>query len=569
MRTGNVGTNIRSNAKLRFFTKNETIVLDSDTVNGDILSVTTQKDLASSAHQFTIVLSPRIIKAKDSASNSVYIPDLIKPYDLVEISFKTDSAGYKVEMIGFVSRAAIQLTVLEEGGKPQRTLEISGFGLAKALQNAKIFFNPTLNINNFAGMGGQLYYGTQQVDNLLTSVNVKDFVKNFVSQAFTNTFDNANSGSPYYSFTFGGRKGYSRPYNAPSSETQGIKITDLVDFQNGMSTMFENNKINNPFILLDMGAGEEVSVWDVIKSYSDPPFHECFIDLRRSGTDAEKAHSIQSGLSESPLVFYLRTTPFSPDSWHSLKSHFFFTSDVMSQNTATSEENIYNYFHVICSNDSTIIGAPQLAAAAYGTQDYELGRCRVPILDTESILKYGFRQFPIQTTKYVDFISQTIPGIFNTTNPNDQAVIMAVCTLARQLLRWYAFGEDFETGTIVLKGRVGIGSDGATIGSKLIERNPDGSTTGKEFYIEGVTQQWQVGRPLTTSLSVSRGHFPAAHFDYSGSRVLGRFEKVSNLCKDLHLSQNSFCNSELFHKVEPEDYGASTAYYTPTPEGGA
>ena len=117
------------------------------------------------------------------------------------------------------------------------------------------------------------------------------------------------------------------------------------------------------------------------------------------------------GRASAPLVFYLRTTPFSPNSWNNLNSHHLLTTDIMVQNTATSEENIYNYYIVICTNDAVIAGTPQLAATAFTSYDPILGRPKVPIYDTESTLKYGLRQFPIQQTKYVDFISEDVGGI--------------------------------------------------------------------------------------------------------------------------------------------------------------
>ena len=125
--------------------------------------------------------------------------------------------------------------------------------------------------------------------------------------------------------------------------------------------------------------------------------------------------------------------------------------------------------------------------------------------------------------------------------PNDMKVIKATSTMTRQLFRWYAYGEEFETGTISCKGRVGIGPKGASIGSRLVECFPDGSPTGKEYYIEGVAQDWVAGAPLKTNITVTRGHFPNA-----------RFEKIKALEAKLGVQQNG--NGNLFYPMEEDSY---------------
>lgn len=50
-------SNLRSNARLKIFTREDTLILDSS-YNNTLLSVTTQKELSNSTGFFSINLSP-------------------------------------------------------------------------------------------------------------------------------------------------------------------------------------------------------------------------------------------------------------------------------------------------------------------------------------------------------------------------------------------------------------------------------------------------------------------------------------------------------------------------------
>lgn len=558
--------NLRTHARISILTKDSKLTFD--TLNRDVIQVKTSKDISNSSGVFAIILSARVAKSQVTALGTSYIPDLIKPYDLVQIEFKTDG-GYKTEMIGYVARASLSLKVEQNSGAPERALIIEGFDLTKAIQNYKIFFNPYVTDNDWSEVfGGLVMYGAEKGKEIFRSKNAADFIKAFLKQAFLNTYrtHDPKRRSPYYGFIFGkntdsastGLEGTSPATQLTSisyDKTVGVKLNDLIDFEGGISTDFKGNTMIDPYILLGLGAGVEISLWDVVKSYSDPPFHECFIDLRRPNfeysvggvtksmtvEDAESTHRIppETGKFESPYVYYMRTTPFGKNSWNKLNRHEFYTSDVISQDTSTSEDNIFNYYQVICERENVLVGSVQLAALSAITHDAALGRPLIPIFDVPSIKNYGFKRFPGDKTKYVEFISN-MPDKKEALDANSYFILKAQATLARELFRWYSFGEDFEDGTLVLKGRVGVGVDGVTIGSKLVECRPNGRPTGKEFYIEGVSQNWSFGKGLVTSLSVTRGHYPEDYEDaVTGKKLDGRNTKVAKREKELGLDQKT------------------------------
>jgi hypothetical protein len=156
-----------------------------------------------------------------------------------------------------------------------------------------------------------------------------------------------------------------------------------------------------------------------------------------------------------------------------------------------------------------------------------------------SMTTYGIRRFPYTTTKYVEFIYAT--------DNQKSSILQKQAALARELFRWFSFGELFESGTITLKGRVGIDYNGATMGSRLVEYSTNGSATGKEYYIEGVMQEWVLGQPLKTTLSVTRGHFPTKAFYIKGVQYPGRFYLVQQQEKNLALDQTN--NGQFFENI--------------------
>jgi hypothetical protein len=588
-------SNLRSYAKIVFATTNGNLNIDSsNSADSLILGVTTVKQLASSVGQFSIDLSPRILKEQystnvlklgDSNGNTSIdvkslstnsIPDIIKPYTLVQISFKTDESGFKVEMIGYVSRASIQTKVDQKTGKPIRVFHIDGFDLTRALQDYKLYYNPFIITANGAIQNGLVALASETANSstFLTAKNAAEFISTLLAFAFGKiAFSNPNAkDSPYYGFYFNPvfNNGNTSSVTNVSQlvVTGGLSLRSLIDFSSGITTVFTESKMSDPTVLINMNSGDQMSLWDLIKMYSDAPFHECFIDLVRpyypyttsvneysqSGIETiskseEEAEKIQNSFlsnvspnqnpssssnRDTPVVFHMRTTPFSETAWYNLSYHYFSQGDILSSNLATSEENIFNYYQISCERESVLSTTEQLAFASATTSSG--GVPLFPIFDIQSILTYGIRKFPADTTRYVDFINQ-VDG--KAADPlNSATVLQETVTLNREMFRYYAYGEDFETGTVQLKGRVGQGENGAMIGSRFIEKGPDGSDTGKQYYIESVSQSFSVGSPLLTSLTLTRGHFPSNRF--SKLRVL---ENQLGLQDTLPAVSSSFYNT--------------------------
>jgi len=545
-------SNLRSYPNLIFKTKQAGVFDINSFANQDVLSVTTHKDISSPMGNFTILLSPRVAKNLGVSRGTVYISDVLNPFDLVQIQFKT-TGNYKTEMIGVISRATVTLTINPQDGKPVRALRIDGFDLGKMAQAFKLYFNPWINQSSGQQYGGNFYFGKDhEIFNNpgLTAASPTQFITNFLNLVFNKIIP----GGPVYPLTFPG----------------GIKIYNLIDFISGIGDDFLKynlvHTMTDPFILLNLGVDKETSIYDIVKAYSDPPFHETFFDLRRATNQsnpqdiamAESTHTLNvlpsstysptnpNGLAQQqPYVFTMRTTPFSQVNWNALNQCQFIQSDIMHQDTAQSEDNIFNYYIVYCERENFVQGSVQAAQLNKDSNG------RIPIIDNKplpitngltypnSMDTYGIRRYPFTTTKYVEFIYAT--------DHQNSTIIQKQSALARELFRWFSFGELFESGTITLKGRVGIGYDGATMGSRLVEYSTNGSKTGKEYYIEGVMQEWVLGQPLKTTLSVTRGHFPTQAFTIGGVSYPGRFYLVQQ--QEANLALDQIKNGQFFENI--------------------
>ena len=615
---------------------NQITVPKSDVISSTILSVTTSKTLANSSGVFTINLSPRIVKSQSVNLGTTYLPNIIKPFTLVQIEFKVDDSGYHTEMIGFVTRASIK-TAIQEDGTPNRVFHIEGCDLTKALQSYMLYFNPFIYQAGQYNLNGLLYaQGTGKA--IFGPRNPRDFALIFMDLALNGVSGTSSGiGQPYFGFYFSPVfRGFANP--AQQYVQSGIRLDDLIDFKSAISTEFVNMRMTDPYILLEMVSDDAKSLWDIMKSYSDPPFHEAFIDLRRpipsdvsvvaqqaslanakassqptevnilnayttsaalneavtppnlnsdAVAKAEATHKFPAGYSSldekqnnpivlepatstSPAVtttnlnlsasqpynYYMRTTPFSEKNWYGLNVHYFSTADILSSDVSTSEENIFNYFEVLCSRENAMPQKYQLWALSdsdhYANYNYPGTKIpRIPIFDYQSILTYGLRKLSA-VTKYVDFVNQnSANGEPSYEDVNKSTIAQA--TLIRELFRWFSFGDDFESGTFVLKGRVGIGPWGMTIGSRLVELYPGkGSVTptGKQYYIESVSQVFELGKPLMTTIGVTRGHYPSDYTDpVTKNKIIGRFSKVRQLENFMKLSQSYDPNQQLFYDI--------------------
>lgn len=612
-----LSADLRSYAKLTFKTDNNTFQIvnaqnpgskadwaltpkksipgQSGIASATILGVSTAKNLSNSSGVFSIDLSPRIIKSQNINLGTTYLPAIIKPFTLVQIDFKVDDSGYHTEMIGFVTRATVKTTI-QDDGTPARVFHIEGCDMTRAMQTYMMYFNPYVYQAGQYNLNGLLYSQSKEGRKIFGPRNPRDFVLEFLNIALNGVSGTgAGQAQPYFGFYFNPVfRGFANP--AQQYVQSGIRVDSLIDFKSAISTEFVNMQMTDPFIILEMAAGGQKSLWDIMKSYSDPPFHEAFIDLRRPTSSnvpgpngapnlydpavqsAERSHNLanikstnlnsvnstsQSNpqtldtSSQQPYMYYMRTSPFSSKNWYNLNVHYFSTADILASDVSTSEENIFNYYEVICERENVMPDKYQLWALS--SKDSNINYSfpgtsipRIPIFDYQSILTYGLRKFPSAVTKYVDFVNNN--SLSNQPSVGDtNKSIVAQATLIRELFRWFSFGEDFESGTITLKGRIGIGPWGMTMGSRLVELHPGrGSVqpTGKEYYIESVAQAFELGKPLITTMGVTRGHYPADYTDkLTGSRMIGRFNKVRQMERFMKLDQNSDPNQQLFYNI--------------------
>ena len=411
-------------------------------------------------------------------------------YDLGKVWMRDGSGKRWVDCIGFMQR--VTPTVAESDGRPEKATQIEFVGLGEALIKYQIFWhNHIAGQNNLGGIGylarakGELPKGRP----------------NEVLLGLYNAFFNDD-----YIFTL----------------ADGRKISDVI------VQSFE--QIPDSLAVIALSAlGMEGPIWEALKRYSDAPWCELFLDLGHeknnpsSGIDSPAYTWFQYG---NQSMLYLRPTPFGFSDWRELAakgSHWGFGYDD-SERMGSGEQlgidadDVYNFFW--CPEKSIFSSFDQISTLSRQTGG------KLPIYDADSIRRYGLRRLE-QGTEYVqamdtdDAATGSITATDRmrmTTNAASKAEIMIRRT--KKLQQWFGY-DSFFKGTITTRGRIGADYiNGARIGG-IIERKRD----GMQFYITGISQNWTFPGPHTTSLTVSRGHYPAKYLEWANKHVGAEYVK--------------------------------------------
>jgi hypothetical protein len=259
----------------------------------------------------------------------------------------------------------------------------------------------------------------------------------------------------------------------------------------------------NFFIPFFMTAQQyEGSVWNLMERVHIKPFTELFIDTRdRWEVDSDLPHLVNETVEEdsnsakgqldadkgkweypatmfgkkdgAQAVIAFRNTPFDKSAWEKLRTHTISYLDVIQETLSYSDNENYNLFWA----GTTLTPFSSL----------DLKRVQPPLINEENITRYGLNALEIQVEGL-----ELDPSLESTQAPN--LVNLANDSNAK-LKAWYEHNVDYLSGSLEIRGKAD-----AKIGQRLIYES-----IGREFYIEGVTQNFQVYGEWHTSLSVTRG----------------------------------------------------------------
>jgi hypothetical protein len=192
--------------------------------------------------------------------------------------------------------------------------------------------------------------------------------------------------------------------------------------------------------------------------------------------------------------------------WESLGSYSIDRTKVLNENLAQSDFEVKNVFQTYFQK--ALVASAQSATSKWGLQ--------FPIINAESIKKFGLRELTMQSTianfdKYMAEFNESQgkgEGVRLESTKGGQDMITYLLEKRDKGMEWYGF-PNFESGQIIC-----IGAD-YEIGKRLLfkdkiyyDEEEDQEYTGVEYYIEETTDTLQMGGDYRTTLSLSRGAPP-------------------------------------------------------------
>jgi len=469
---------------------------DIDPTN-QLLSITTNKMLSSPAGTFSTSLS----------GDDWFMPNgtpKLRPNDLAIIymgyrapsssvlwidgTSHTSSEDLSTVMIGLIDTVTRTRSGGGNGIQPQTTTTVTGRDFGKLLIKSMLKFYPELNwdttkeqhfflaqtgwialLRAFTGADAIVGTPAKILDTIMRSV-----LKKLVGISWK-VYDDNITGS-----------------------TGGAKTAELGSM---LRYRFAATDFSIPFYMTVQQY--EGSVWNLMERVNLRPFTELFIDTRdRWEVDWGDGHAQQlvteiceesSDMAKGQLsddkgkwaypatmfgkkdgaqaVVTFRNTPFTKDLWAKLRSHEILEEDIISESLSYSDNENYNIFWA---------GTTLTPFAS----TFDLKRVNPPMINEDNVKRYGLSALEVQ-----------IEGLQLTDVTQTIALTTMAKSLNQKLRDWFEHNNEYLSGTLVIRGKGDL-----KIGQKLIHKS-----IGMEFYIEGVSQSYQVYGEWHTTAQVTRG----------------------------------------------------------------
>lgn len=401
------------------------------------------------------------------------IRDIISNNTLIKCRLADSNGDDWVDFIGSVLRT-VEVEV-EVGGAPEKRVEVHVEQIAKELMDYIIFWHPHIAAKNNLGGAGWL----ARKKGVLQSGRPDEVLDNL--------------------------------YKAFINDDYIMRLADGRKLSDVLTTNLE--KITDSFAVTPLSAlTNESPLWDLLDRYSDQPWNELFVSMQhekalRESTETNRARFRPSQYADKVGV-YLRPTPFDFKDWENLSNTWgwgfeFDESERMGPgiNISREEGTVYNFFWTVPKGVYTSF---DMLSTLYNQSGGQL-----PIYDAELIKKYGLRRME-KPTEYVQYVTKEHRDNGGLSPKERQEYSTKTNTLWKllikrtlQLYRWFAY-EEFWSGSITLRGRVGGSKENGIRQGGILRRKSD----GMEFYVTNVQQTYEYPGPHTTTIEVSRGHYP-------------------------------------------------------------
>ncbi len=479
---------------IEFHGQKETFELSSgeaspfgDSPTGDLLDCRVEKRISSDtpAGVFEIHLS----KEKDAQGRTWR--EKIRPQDLVVIQMMNyqgrsdaDGAGeLHTVMIGFVDTVQIG-TGLSSAGKPQRVIRVTGTDFGKIFKTGVVtywtFLGATLLDGKTAATGKMYNFVDANKLNARPDTVVQVLINDLFSQFMDTRFIAQQSKHSIFEIL------------ALQLESMAAK------FPAGLDLQFLNGEGN---------------FWSFFTKVASPPFHELWVDTRRSvdviaGIDpaatTRSAPSLMFGKDSSSPTLIMRPTPFPhlrsngiPDSttWDRLRRHVVGSNDLngepFDEVLSVSDQEQYNFF-LIYPQSPWLPDKPYIMS--------------VPgIIDRERFHRYGFKPFTPSTAlfqaKDLDSTDDAL-GIFYT-------------AMNWRIASWNVLNDLFESGYKTFKLLPHV-----HVGDRVVDES-GWQDVVMEYYVETVIHHFVYNQRATTTLGLTRG-LTVDQYANIGQRLLGQ-----------------------------------------------
>jgi hypothetical protein len=246
----------------------------------------------------------------------------------------------------------------------------------------------------------------------------------------------------------------------------------------------------------------EGSVWNLMSRLNFKPFTELFVDTRdrwevnsnlsqlvneecqEDSGESKGQLSEEQGRWNHPatmfgkkdgaqaVVVYMNT-PFDKTLWKKLRMHEVDDVDIISENLSFSDRENYNLFWA--GTTLTMFS------------DFDLKRANPPLMNIENAKRYGLKPLEV-SIEGMELLKE---------EESSQTVTLQEVSkkYSQKLKDWFENNSEYLSGTMELRGKGSI-----KVGQKLLKKS-----TNEEFYIEGVTQNFQVFGSWNTTTTVTRG----------------------------------------------------------------
>lgn len=419
----------------------------------EMLSISTQKTIKNPAGSFSVTLAGDRFYKK------------IKPQDVVVIEMGRPPEVMDTVMIGLVDEVRRTRAAGASGQLEVRTT-VTGRDFGKVLLKAVIKWLPMFGTENFpieALAGG--YSELLQMLKFYTETGHQQGSPAMI-------IDQAIRGVLHSIMNF---------------KVKYWKDDELVDATLEDIFRFRLGKTSAIFDLWTSMGEFEGPLWNFLTSVENKPFFELFLDTSIVNIDKYPGHMLKQsqvekdsygvgnfsagfGEDNAKVVLYLRPTPFDDADWNDLSTVVIKDEHVLREDLGYSDHENYNMFMVVPK--VTIVGEDTYRAYV------------LPQLNGDNMIKHG-----------ISFMEVPLEGLFSRNGQVDEFMLETGLAMTEKLKRWFEKNIEYENGSFQIHG---IG--GVRIGMRLVHED-----TQREFYIEGVSQNFGTFNQWTTTVQVTRG----------------------------------------------------------------